>query len=165
MFWKCCGINMNVWGHLSKERFNSVLRNNRCTCYCFHAHSFAMLLGAGNIPTWFDLWDSGSCFGDCLCHNFVLVLVLVNQHSIAFCSLYLKVVSMAKPNESTMKHAIWFVGKCYSMHRLNPSVSSSDHFYFQNLLESLNIKFYNYLLSSILTRWIVLVLFKMWKGK
>ena len=155
----------NIWGYLLKEKSNSVLRNDRCTCYCSHIHSFVMLLGTGNISTWFDLWGSGSCFGDCLCHNFILVLVLINQHPIASYSLYLKVVSMAKPNKSTMKHTIWFVSKCYSMHRLDPLVSSSDHLYFQNLSESLNIKFHNCSLSSTLTRWIVLVLFKMWKGK
>ena len=78
---------------------------------------------------------------------------------------YPKVVSMAKPNESTMKRAIRLFGECYSIHRLNPSVGSSDRFYFQNLSESSNINFHDHSSSSTLPRGIVLVLFKIQRGK
>ena len=146
-----------------RKRFNSDVRNDGCTRYCSHAHSFAVFLtylSAGDIPTWFDSWGSGSCFGDCLCHDFVLV----NQHPIAPYSFYPKVVSMGKPNESTMKRAIRLVGECYSIYGLNPSVGSSDCIHFQNLSESSNINFDNHSSSSTLTRGIVLVLFKIQKG-
>ena len=143
-----------------RKKSNSALRRTR---YCSHAHSFAVLLtylGAGHIPTWFDSWGNGSCFCNCLCHDFVLVLVLVlvNQHPTLS-----EIVSMAQPNQSTMKRAIRVVGECYSIHRLNPSVGSSDCFYLQNLSESSNINFHDYSSSSTLTRGIVLVLFKLRK--
>jgi len=151
-----------------RKRFSSALRKDGCTRYCSHAHSFAVLLtylGAGDIPTSSDSWGSGSgsCFGDCLCHN--LVLVLVNQHPIAPCSLYPKVVSMSEPNESIMKRVIRVVGECYSILQLNPSVVSCDSIYFQNLSESSNIDFHTRSLSSTLAWGIVLVLFKIRKGK
>jgi len=108
----------------------------------------------------------------CSCQS---ALVPVNQHLLSINILHLakllsthsipKVVSMAQPNESTMKCAIRVVGECYSIHRLDPSVGSSDHFYFQNLLESSSINFHNHSSSSTLTRRIVLVLFRIWKIK
>jgi len=151
-----------------RKRFSSALRKDGCTRYCSHAHSFAVLLtylGADDIPTWFGSWGNGSCLGFCLCLNFVLVLVLVNQHPIAPWSLYPKVVSMSEPNESIMKRVIRVVGKCYSILQLNPSVVSCDSIYFQNLSESSNIDFHTRSLPSTLPRWIVLVLFKIRKGK
>ena len=84
---------------------------------------------------------------------------------VASYSLYPKVVLMAESNESMIKHAIQVISKYYSIHRLNPSVDSSDHFHFQNLLESSNINFHNHSSLSTLTRWIVLVLFRIQKIK
>ena len=155
--------HMNVWGHLSKEKSNGALRNDGCTCYRFHTHT---LLCFWHI--WVQVIFPPGLTCEAVADASVIACVTtlsLSLHPIASYSLYPKVVSMAKPNKSTMKHAIQFVGECYSMHRLDPSVGSSDCFYFQNLSESLNIKFHNCSLSSTLTRRIVLVLFKMQKGK
>ena len=160
----------NVWGRLSKEKIQQCFEKWRMHLL-LHAHSFAMLLtylGAGHIPTWFDWWSSGSYFGEDFCHDFFLVLALVNQHptlrKIAPCSLYPKVVSVAEPNESTMKRAIRVVGECYSIYRLNPSVGSSDRIYIQNLSESSNTNCHNHSSSSTLTRRIFLFIFRIRKG-
>ena len=108
----------------------------------------------------------------CSCQS---ALVPVNQHLLSINILRSakllpthsipKVVSMAQPNESTMKRAIRVVGECYSIHRLDPSVDSSDHFHFQNLSESSSINFHNHSSSSTLTRRIVLALFRIRKIK
>ena len=62
--------------------------------------------------------------------GYSLSLVLGNQYhmlrkiaSYLFCS---KVVSMAEPNESNMKYAIQVVSECYSIHRLDSLLGSSD---------------------------------------
>ena len=52
-----------------------------------------------------------------------------------------KVVSMAQPNESTMKRAIRLVGECYSIHRLDPSVGSSVSLSLPEFIGELKHKF------------------------
>jgi len=138
-----------------RKKSNSALRKDGCTRLLL-SHIWAQMI--------FLPGSTVSHFSDCLCHDFIL-LVLVNKHLVASYSLYPKVISMAEPNQSTMKRVIQVVSECYSMHRLDPSVSSSDRIYFQNLLESSNIKFHNHSLSNTLIRQIVLVLFKMRKEK
>ena len=153
----------NAWGHLSKEKSNSTLRNNRYTWY--YASDISGHRWYSYLVWLVRQWQ---LFLMIACVTTLFLFLSINiLYSAKLLSVYSiqKVVLMAEPNKSTMKHVIQVVSECYSILQLNPSVGSSDCIYFQNLSESSNIEFHTHSLSSTLARWIILVLFKIQKRK
>jgi len=92
----CCGINIeqprtgtaarkhNWWQRTILTQMHGIAFRRK---KCFEKwRMYLLLLPRSQLPCFWHIWahvifppwGSGSCFGDCLCHDFVLVLVLIN---------------------------------------------------------------------------------------